>query len=269
MVKLNFAVLKSKIRSELSQEFLRLKGDFPVIAKQMDRLVRLSQWPAAYTLAALSPLIFATMLFWLARSTKYPIYASMFWIGFAATLALTRSKWVSSKILKTAIRWERRITQSLFSLVLLQPTSTILRWVKTKLGIQKKMEMDSPGSTVWFADDNWLVRTSPYFLPTASILLWIVSIVFLPAFLRSFILGIGVAYHLLSVYIQLTSPVPNETNLSYPKRFLWLFLVPMNLLVFATGYAFALEGFSGLQQVFTDLLWPVTWARQLIQQSNS
>jgi hypothetical protein len=43
----------------------------------------------------------------------------------------------------------------------------------------------------------------------------------------------------------------------------------MNLLVFATGYAFALEGFSGLQQVLTDLLWPVTWARQFIQQSNS
>ncbi|MFM8398177.1 MAG: hypothetical protein ACKOAH_10135, partial [Pirellula sp.] len=80
-----------------------------MIAKQMDRLVRLAQWPTAYTLAALSPIILSTVVFWLARSSKDPFYASMFWIGFAATFALTRSKWISSKILKTAIRWERRI----------------------------------------------------------------------------------------------------------------------------------------------------------------
>lgn len=243
--------------------------DFPVIAKQMDRLVRLAQWPTAYTLAALSPVIFSTALFWIARSSKYPIYASMFWIGFAATLALTRSKWVSSKILKTAIRWERRITQSLFSLVLLQPTSTILRWSKTKLGLKAKNPIDPQDSTNWLAEDNWLIRTSPYFLPTASILLWIVSVLFLPAFLRSLILGIGVAYHLLSVYIQLRTPDPTESKLTYPKRFLWLFLVPMNMLVFVTGYAFALQGFMGLQQVLADLIWPVTWAYQLTQPAKT
>lgn len=240
-----------------------------MIAKQMDRLVRVAQWPTAYILAALSPLVLATVLFWLARSSKYPIYASMFWIGFAATLALTRSKWVSSKILKTAIRWERRITQSLFSLALLQPTSTILRWAKNKLGLKSKTPFEAQESTSWLADDNWLIRTSPFFLPSASILLWIVSVLFLPAFLRSFILGIGVAYHLLSVYIQLRTPDPTDNTLSYPKRFLWLFLVPMNMLVFVTGYAFALQGFAGLQQVFADLLWPVTWAYHLTQQAKS
>lgn len=232
-------------------------GEFPVIATQMDRLVRLAQWPTAYTLAALSPVIFSTVLFWLARSSKYPFYATMFWIGFAATLALTRSKWVSSKILKTAIRWERRTT------------STILRWSKTKLGLKAKNPIDPQDSTNWLAEDNWLIRTSPYFLPTASILLWIVSVLFLPAFLRSVILGIGVAYHLLSVYIQLRTPDPTENNLSYPRRFLWLFLVPMNMLVFVTGYAFALQGFMGLQQVLADLIWPVTWAYQLTQPAKS
>ena len=243
--------------------------DFPVIAKQMDRLVRLAQWPTAYTLAALSPIILSTVLFWLARSSKYPFYASMFWIGFAATFGLTRSKWISSKILKTAIRWERRITQSLFSFVLLQPTSTILRWSKTKLGLTAKNPVDPQDSTSWLAEDNWLIRTSPYFLPTASILLWIVSVLFLPAFLRSFILGVGVAYHLLSVYIQLRTPDPTYNELSYPRRFLWLFLVPMNMLVFVTGYAFALQGFMGLQQVLADLIWPVTWAYQLTQTAKT
>ncbi|MFM8398566.1 MAG: hypothetical protein ACKOAH_12125, partial [Pirellula sp.] len=64
-------------------------------------------------------------------------------------------------------------------------------------------------------------------------------------------------------------PDPTENNLSYPRRFLWLFLVPMNMLVFVTGYAFALQGFTGLQQVLADLMWPVTWAYQLTQTAKT
>ncbi|MEI6524387.1 MAG: hypothetical protein WCP62_00055 [Planctomycetota bacterium] len=230
-----------------------------MIAKHMDRVVRGLQWPVAYAMAAISPLILATLALWIGRSANFPVYAIMFWLGATATLALTRSGWGYSKILKTAIRSERWITQSLLSFLLLQPTSTILGWVRTRLGFQKKIVSDpSTPTSTWLADDNWLIRTSPYFLPTASIVLWLLSALFLPSFLRSFVLGVGVAYHLLSAYFQLRYPDTTKSAEVYSKRFVWMFLVPMNLLVFATGYAFALEGFSGLQQVPSDLAWPLT-----------
>lgn len=232
-------------------------------------MVRGFQWPATYLLAALIPLIVWAAIFWLLRSTQYPLYATMFWTGALATLALSRSGWISSKILSRAIRWERRITQSLLSFVLLQPTSTILRWGKNKLGFPGKQPSENSDSKAWPAEDNWLIRTSPNFFPAASILLWLLSVLFLPAFLRSFVLGLGVAYHLLSVYVQLRHPPSNETSIEYQKRFQWMFLVPMNLLVLVTGYAFALQGFSGLQQVVSDLLWPIqttfAWLKKLTQ----
>lgn len=242
-----------------------------MIAKTVDRMVRGFQWPATYLLTAFIPLIVSAAIFWLLRSTQYPLYATMFWTGALATLALSRSRWISSKILSRAIRWERRITQSLLSFLLLQPTSTILRWGKTKLGFPEKQPSENSDSKAWPVEDNWLIRTSPNFFPAASILLWLLSVLFLPAFLRSFVLGLGVAYHLLSVYVQLRHPPSNETSIEYQKRFQWMFLVPMNLLVLVTGYAFALQGFSGLQQVVSDLLWPIQttfeWLKKLTQNS--
>jgi hypothetical protein len=186
----------------------------------------------------------------------------MFWLGVAGTFALSRSSWVSSKILNKAIGYERRFTQAILSFLLLQPTSVILGWVRTRLGIQKSANDSQPAKplpppTPWLADDNWLIATSSYFLPTASIVLWLLSALLLPAFLRSFILGVGVAYHLLSVYFQIRHSVASTPNSQYPKRFLWLFLIPMNLLVFIAGYAFALDGFSGLQKLPSDLMTPI------------
>jgi hypothetical protein len=233
-----------------------------VIAKHIDRTVRGLQWPIAYGMAALGPLILTALALWLARSTSYPLYATMFWLGVAGTFVLSRSSWVSSKILNKAIGYERRFTQAILSFLLLQPTSVILGWVRTRLGIQKPTHASQPDKplpppTPWLADDNWLIATSPYFLPTASIVLWLLSALLLPAFVRSFILGVGVAYHLLSVYFQIRHSVASTTDSQYPKRFLWLFLIPMNLLVFIAGYAFALDGFSGLQKLPSDLLTPI------------
>ena len=110
---------------------------FQVIAKHIDRTVRGLQWPIAYGMAALSPLILTALALWLGRSTSYPLYATMFWLGAAGTFALSRSSWISSKILHKAIGYERRFTQAILSFLLLQPTSAILGWVRTRLGIQK------------------------------------------------------------------------------------------------------------------------------------
>lgn len=269
MVKLTRAGVKSKVLWELSREFLQVWRGQKVIAKHLDRIVRVLQWPTAYALAALSPLIVVALAIWLTRSTKYPIYAAMFWAGAVLTLTLARSNWVSSKILKTAIRYERRFTQAVLAFLLLQPTSTMLGWVKTKVGIPRKNNSDPSPPSPWLAEDNWLIRTSPYFLPTASIVLWLLSALLLPAFIRSFVLGVGVAYHLLSVYVQLRFPENNQLILNYPKRFLWLFLVPMNLLVFVTGYAFALQGFLGLHQVLSDLTWPASAAWNLLSRTTT
>jgi hypothetical protein len=235
-----------------------------MIAKHIDRTVRGLQWPIVYCMAALSPLILATLALWLGRSTSYPLYATMFWIGAAATFALSRSSWVSSKILTKAIGYERRITQAILSLLLLQPTSAILGWVRTRLGFEKQSQATSSQptktsgpATAWLAEDNWLIGTSSYFLPSASIVLWLLSALLLPAFLRSFILGVGVAYHILSVYFQIRHSEPTKLDRQHPKRFLWLFLIPVNLLVFIAGYAFALDGFSGLQKLPSDLMTPI------------
>jgi len=108
-----------------------------LIAKSLDRFVRGLQWPIVYALACISPLILTATVLWLGRSAKYPVYATMFWLGALATLAVSRSGWFSSNLLKKAIGYERKITQSLLAFVLLQPTSTALKWLKTKFGIRR------------------------------------------------------------------------------------------------------------------------------------
>ena len=105
--------------------------------------------------------------------------------------------------------------------------------------------------------------------------LWLISAFLLQQMLRSFVLGVGVAYHLLSVYLQLRFAITPSANAGAAahggdrvvstrgdavladRRWLWLFLIPMNLLVFGAVYAFALSGFSGLSQFMSDLWKPI------------
>jgi hypothetical protein len=97
--------------------------------------------------------------------------------------------------------------------------------------------------------------SSPYCFPTASILLWLASGFLLPAFLRSFVIGFGVAYHIASVILQWKLGTSELRRLG--RRFTFLFLVPANLIVIGTGIAFALNGFTGLIQFGHDVLAPL------------
>jgi hypothetical protein len=109
--------------------------------------------------------------------------------------------------------------------------------------------------------------SSPYWLPTASILLWLVSGFLLPAPLRSFIIGFGVAYHVASVLFQWHYGTNELRRLG--DRFVTLFLIPANLLVIGTGYAFALDGFSGLIKFFHDALEPLLMVYRWLRSASA
>jgi hypothetical protein len=87
-----------------------------------------------------------------------------------------------------------------------------------------------------------------------------VSWLFLPAPLRSFLLGIGVAYHVASVIIQWRHGSSELRRLG--TEFCVLFLIPANLLVIGAGFAFALDGFSGLLRFLDDVIAPLRWTWQ-------
>jgi hypothetical protein len=100
-----------------------------------------------------------------------------------------------------------------------------------------------------------VILASPYFIPVASMLMWLVSGLIFPAPLRSLVLGIGVAYHVASVIVQWKDGTKESRRLGW--RFGALFLLPANLFVVGAGYGFALNGFAGLLEFIVDVFKPL------------
>jgi len=220
----------------------------PVASRRIDRWIESTKWPIAAISAILSPLIVHAIGLWIRRFWDYPIYTVMFALGAIVVIVLCRTPLVRQPFVRELIRLERRSTHFLLSLVALRPLGRIL--------------FPRTPPERWLSSGNWLALSSPLFLPLASIFLWFATWFFLPASLRSFIVGFGVAYHIASVAFQWTYGTNELRRLG--SRFCMLFLIPANLMVIGTGYAFALNGFHGLAQFMHDVLQPLTLAWQMI-----
>lgn len=203
---------------------------------RIDRCVQSTQWWAAGIATLLSPFILHAVGLWIRQLSSFPVYSAMFAAGAGLVIFLCRTDAVDSPIVRSAIAFERRCTQGIISRLLLAPKGR------------------------WLGKGNWVILASPYFLPVAMILLWFMSWFIFPAVLRSFVIGFGVAYHVASVIIRWTAGSPESRRLG--TRFAYLFLVPANLFVIGAGYAFALNGFTGLFVFIKDVFRPIWGAVQ-------
>ena len=241
---------------------------------RFERLIESAKWPATAILLALSPLVLYGIGRWILRFPQFPLYSVMFFLGAGCVVALCRTKLISSPWIRQCIQWERNFTQTLFAYALMLPWS---QWSQktsedpSSLPFEADSLQTDPSPTIrrparWLGKGNWLMLCSPYCFPAASILLWLVSW-FLLAPLRSFAIGFGVAYHVASVILQWHFGTNELRRLG--DRFCTLFLIPANLIVVGTGYAFALNGFEGLFQFAQDVLEPIRLAFQWLKSFNS
>ena len=92
---------------------------------------------------------------------------------------------------------------------------------------------------------------APYFVPTATIILWLLSLVLFQS-LRSLVLGFGISYHLSAVAFQCKAGTSEVRRLG--RRFCWMFLPTMNLLVAGMIAAYALNGFTCVGDFLYDWL---------------
>lgn len=190
----------------------------------------------------LFPLILHAVGLRIRQLAQFPGYSTMFLVGAALVIFLCRTDYVSSPWARSLISMERRWTQRLVSSVLLAPRER------------------------WLGKGNWVILASPYFIPAASLLMWLLSILILPAPLRSLVLGVGVAYHVASVIIQW------KIGTEESRRLGWLFgvafLIPANLFLIGAAYGFALDGFAGLAQFLTDIFKPLAQGLRWITQQS-
>lgn len=228
-------------------------------ASLVDRVLQASKWPAAWMAVLLAPFAVHALGLWIRRLGQFPMATLAFACGSACIVALCRSPLADSRWVHEAISFERRWTQGLIGFLF------FLSWRKPiQAGVNTPPAVE--GESRWLAKDNWLVVASPYFLPTASMVIWAFSWFLFPSVLRSFVLGLGVAYHIASVVIQWKHGTPESRHLG--NRFGWMFLVPANLLVVGLGFAFALNGFAGLHQFVLDLLQPLQLLRSWVGSRN-
>lgn len=274
-----------------------------MFAKRMDEILRPLQWPIATLTLALSPVFIAETLRWILRTGDYPVYATMFWLGFALIYLLFRSQRPSHEWLLKWISRERQLSRTIVNVILFrgggQAFSLLKNWLLNKFSPNRALKPSNnesnhpsvPSDRATFDRDdrlafdphsnssdprenngsatteNWLTLCAPFFLPSAPMLLWLASALILPAFIRCLVLGAGLAYHLLSVYVELRSA--SLSRLKLDPRLIWSFILPMNIVVFGITYAFALKGFTGITSYLFALGQPIKTLGYSIHQLRS
>lgn len=203
---------------------------FAMISKRIDRMVEWTKWPAA-CLAVLSlPLtVYAwTQLF--SQVPKYPGFSIMFGIGVGLFVLLARSTLAKTAFARRLIELERDLTQSVLAMAMMHPV----------IGYGQNQ---NKGSRVrWLGRGNWIMLAAPYFVPTATLILWLVSLILFQS-LRCLVLGFGISYHVTAVALQCSSGTSELRRLG--RKFCWMFLPAANLFVAGLVAAYSLNGFSG------------------------
>lgn len=224
---------------------------FAMISKRIDRLVEWTKWPAALFAVLTLPMTFYAWWKLLFQIQTYPGYALMFAVGVGMFVVLARTALAQSAFSKRIVELERDLTQSILAFAMLHPV----------IGYGTN---HSKGSRVrWLGRGNWVMLAAPYFVPTATILLWLISLILFQP-LRCLILGFGMSYHVTAVTLQCRAGTSELRRLG--RKFCWLFLPAANLLVAGLAAAFALNGFSsmgdflvdwfGLPRMLFEMLWP-------------
>ena len=230
---------------------------FPMISKRIDKLVELTKWPAAVLAVLVLPLTVYAWWKLLFQVQSYPFYSLMFAIGVGLFVLLARTTLAQSALARRLIEFERDLTQSVLAFATLHPV--VVYSASRYKGARVR----------WLGRGNWIMLAAPYFVPTATILLWLVSLIFFQSF-HCLVLGFGISYHLTAVTLQCLLGTSETRRLG--NRFCWMFLPATNFLVAGLVAAFALNGFAsmadflydwlGLPRAFFNWIWESVFAVQ-------
>jgi hypothetical protein len=208
-----------------------------MISRRIDRWVEMTKWPAAVLAVASWPLTTYAWGLLLAKIPSYPFYSLMFGAGVLAVVCLARTSIARSTFVLRLIEIERDITQSILAFAMLHPV----------VGFGENL---NKGSRVrWLGRGNWIMLAAPYFIPTAAIAIWVLSLILFQS-LRSLALGFGISYHVIALVVQFRNGSSELRRLG--KRFCWMFLPAMNFLIVGCAAAFALNGFAGIGEFLYD-----------------
>ena len=167
----------------------------------------------------------------------YPAYSFLFGLGVFLFILLARTTIAQSTFATRIIELERDLTQFVLAWAMLHPV----------VGYGKN---DKKGSRIrWLGRGNWIMLAAPYFLPTSTVALWLVSLILFQSF-RCLILGFGISYHLAAVLIQYRAGTSELRRLG--RKFCWMFLPAINFLVAGCVAAFALNGLTSIGDFLYD-----------------
>ena len=210
---------------------------FPMISKRIDSLVELTKWPAAFLAVLTLPLTFFAWWKLILQFQTYPGYSLLFVLGVGLFILLVRTTLAQTGFARRLVELERDLTQTVLAFAMLHPV----------IGYGANQ---NKGSRVrWLGRGNWIMLAAPYFVPTATIILWLVSLILFQS-LRCLVLGFGISYHMTAVAIQCRTGTAELRRLG--RKFCWMFLPAANFLVAGLVTAYALNGFSGLGDFLYD-----------------
>jgi len=208
-----------------------------MISKRIDSLVELTKWPAALLAVLTLPWTFFAWWKLLFQVQAYPVYSLLFVIGVGLFVVLVRTRLAQTDFARQLVELERDLTQSILAFAMLHPV----------IGYGANQ---NKGSRIrWLGRGNWVMLAAPYFVPTATILLWLVSLILFQS-LRCLVLGFGISYHITAVAIQCRTGTSETRRLG--RKFCWMFLPAANFLVSGLVAAYALNGFSGIGDFLYD-----------------
>ena len=223
---------------------------FPMISKRIDKLVELTKWPAAFLAVLALPLTVYAWWKLFFQVQVYPFYSLMFAIGVVLFVLLARTTLAQSAFARRVVELERDVTQSVLAFAMLHPE--VVSGANKYKGARVR----------WLGRGNWIMLAAPYFVPTTTILLWLVSLIFFQSF-HCLVLGFGISYHLTVVALQCRLGTSETRRLG--NRFCWMFLPATNFLVVGLVASYALNGFAsmgdflydwmGLPRAFFNWIW--------------
>ncbi len=209
----------------------------------VDSWVERLKWPVAVFAIAWLPFIVWACLMLVVKVLSAPFGT----IAFGAGLALFIASWKFFLRFQSIGLWlmraEHEATHLLFAVLTLHPI----------VGLSRESRH---GSHVRFlGSGNWLIQISPYFFPTAAIVLWFFaalipfSTIF---FLKSIVLGFATGFHVVSTVREIKRDREELRSLSW--KFCWLFLPSANLLLLGAMLAYSQNGWTGFGRFFSDTL---------------
>lgn len=224
---------------------------------RIDGFIELLKWPAAWVAALLTPLVIWSLLRLSWRVVTNPLPLVPFALGTLAFVFVWRRWLGKSRIGKFLITLEHESTHALFA---------VLTWHRI---ISFKASLGRGGQVRYAGRGNWLITASPYFFPTAALLLFLVAF-FLPfpgLPWQEFLLGVALGYHLVSTYRETHTGQTDLHDLGW--AFCWLFLPAANLAVVGLLISSAHQGTEGISLWVSDMMEPLelvqSWLTKLSQ----